>query len=89
MLAFLGAFWLWLGTPKRPLPVLPQTMSISWMFYTSNGGDFLVNVSHSISGHMRDILHGKEVGMRYTFENMDKMSLKSSHLTYQSLSDVA
>ena len=37
---------------------------------------FLIKVSHSISEHIRDILHGKEVDMKYTFENMDKMSLK-------------
>ena len=33
-----------------------------------------------ISEHIRDILHGKEVGMKYTFENMDKMSLKQEPL---------
>ena len=43
-------------------------------------GDFLVKVSHSISEHIRDILHGKEVGMKYIFENMDKITLKQEPL---------
>jgi hypothetical protein len=45
----------------------------------SSGATF-DKVSHLISEHIRNILHGKEVDMKYTFENVDKMSLKQEPL---------
>jgi hypothetical protein len=39
-------------------------------------GDFLAKVSDSISQHIREILHGKDLRLRYTFESIDKQSLK-------------
>ena len=35
---------------------------------------FLLNVSKSISEHICDILEGKEVELKYTFEKVDKMA---------------
>ena len=61
---------------RIPNPLLTMFLDILY----EQRGDFLVKVSHSISEHIRDILHGKEVGMKYTFENMDKMALKQEPL---------
>jgi hypothetical protein len=39
-------------------------------------GDFLVRVSQLISEHIRDILQGKQIGVRYAFEATDRDSLR-------------
>ena len=43
-------------------------------------GDFLVKVSQSISEHIRDILYGKEIELKYIFKKVDKMALKQEPL---------
>jgi hypothetical protein len=39
-------------------------------------GGFVAKVSDSISQHIGEVLHGKDLRLRYTFEIIDKQFLK-------------